>query len=162
MGSEHKIYKKPNDVYTIAASKRLHKSLTEKGFDVEKSNSAFYPQNIPSHLNSHFIRGLFDGDGCITRYFRKKDGVPVVSVYIAGTYSLLTEVNQRIPEPVPSLPKDKGKKSSHRLILSSQKAKNFLEWIYQDSNGLRLDRKYQRYIDCLNKEGLFSLDSRKA
>jgi len=49
-------------------SKEWYTDLCGLGFTQNKSNTLKYP-NIPARYQSHFVRGYFDGDGCV--YFKK-------------------------------------------------------------------------------------------
>lgn len=49
-------------------SKEIFNDLTNLGFIPNKSNTLLFP-DIPSKYLSHFVRGYFDGDGCV--YFKK-------------------------------------------------------------------------------------------
>ena len=160
LDSEHKIYEiNQNGIINYRlpiSSKILHSTLINLGFNANKSHTAKY-LNIPKELDSHFIRGVFDGDGCISRQFRAKDKVPELTISITGTFELINSINQKIPEPTPTIYKDKRKKGDVRRInLSARKGKIFCEWIYQDSEGLRLNTKYQRYIDFLNQVNFYA------
>lgn len=47
--------------------------------------------NIDKELYSHFIRGYFDGDGCITWHINKKNYI-LCNIFIAGTYDFLLSI----------------------------------------------------------------------
>jgi intein/homing endonuclease len=47
------------------SGQNLHHSLVKHGCAEKKSLVLQFPTNISSELISHFIRGYFDGDGCI-------------------------------------------------------------------------------------------------
>lgn len=44
----------------------IRNSLVEKGFGFNKTYSELHIPEIPKHLIRHFVRGYFDGDGCIS------------------------------------------------------------------------------------------------
>ncbi len=119
--SEHKINKRKQKVNTnsrlIIGSKILHSGLINLGFDTDKSHTAKYP-DIPKELDSHFIRGVFDGDGSISRDFRKKDNIPNLTISIGGTFELMTSINTKIPENTPKIYKEK----THLNEVRSQKS----------------------------------------
>ena len=65
-----RVNKDGNPFLTIA-SRRLCSSLLEKGFNHRKSYYIDFDKvinSVPVMLRSHFIRGMFDGDGCIRWY----------------------------------------------------------------------------------------------
>lgn len=107
---------------------------------------------IQNDLMPHFIRGFFDGDGCI--YFHKKNGVidhtrcnfdSVSEVFLTqlreylynqGINSYFLKNNRDNPRYV----------DSYRLqIAGIEHTQNFLHYIY-DNAKIYLDRKYQRYL----------------
>lgn len=54
-----------NQKICIIYSKHMSDSLTSHGCTPRKSLTLQFPQTIPDHLMNHFLRGYFDGDGCI-------------------------------------------------------------------------------------------------
>lgn len=53
-------------------SKKIEKALLDKGFNNRKSYGTDFSKiisNVPDSLISHFIRGLFDGDGSLKIYY---------------------------------------------------------------------------------------------
>lgn len=122
------------------------------GYNHQKSNTAHYP-TISSELDSHFIRGVFDGDGCISRTRNGKNGKWAIDFGILGTQQLLTGISVRLPEKLTVCHK---KNNLYEIGTSYDKARRILEWIYQDSESLRLDRKYERYIESQTHTGFYS------
>lgn len=75
VGSNHKITKRPSrnskwkDIYRIQiGSKEWFSDLSHLGFTQRKSNTLRFP-NVPKKYMGDFVRGYFDGDGCV--YFKK-------------------------------------------------------------------------------------------
>ena len=61
-----------NPLYSITiCSKKMGLDLIDKGCVPCKSLILEFPKNIPKWLNRHFIRGYFDGDGCVCVYNKK-------------------------------------------------------------------------------------------
>ena len=58
--------------YIRLTSKKMYEDLTKWGITSNKSLTVKFPTNMPKLLMNHFIRGLFDGDGCIWNGQRKK------------------------------------------------------------------------------------------
>lgn len=48
------------------------KNLMAQGVTFRKTYECHYPKNFRDNLERHFIRGLFDGDGCIYRNKKRK------------------------------------------------------------------------------------------
>lgn len=56
--------------YLQVNSKVMSQELSKKGCVNAKSNILEYPYGvIPEHLENHFIRGIFDGDGSISTFY---------------------------------------------------------------------------------------------
>lgn len=64
-------------------SEHLKKSLNELGFDNRKSENMLFPTFLREDLIHHFIRGYFDGDGCISYTYHK--GVLMAEMNLIGT-----------------------------------------------------------------------------
>lgn len=140
-------YKETNKVTLEIYSTELSKDLNRLGLDYQKSYS-LKAMSIPLTLINHFIRGYFDGDGCVFEYSKK------ISTYncgftFTGTKEFLTYVNDNLPEKCKNLIFDKRTTSSYTLYLAS--IKRFLitkEFLYKNAT-IYLDRKYDK---CNNIE----------
>ena len=67
MKSEHKIYEnKENCCYFIIGSKTIYNDIIALGGMEKKSLNLKFP-SVPSEYLPDFIRGYFDGDGCIAK-----------------------------------------------------------------------------------------------
>lgn len=63
--------KKSASTITVSSSKTKD-DLYKLGVTNNKSKSILFAK-IPEHLESHYIRGVFDGDGCISHRIDKRD-----------------------------------------------------------------------------------------
>lgn len=76
LGSESKIHSTLNGskmfYYFSVVSKKMYDDLIKLGVTPNKSLILQFPNSIEKKLMPHFIRGLFDGDGCIWNGKRKK------------------------------------------------------------------------------------------
>lgn len=69
----HTVIKGSKLFYFISlCSKKMYDDLINLGLTSNKSLTVLFPKNIDKVLMPHFIRGLFDGDGCIWDGKRKK------------------------------------------------------------------------------------------
>lgn len=131
-------------------SKKLVTILKNK-FNIVPNKSLIYqiPQ-IPTKYYNHFIRGYMDGDGSIGWHKRNKkprlnicSGSPEVIEWIAS------EINLRFPNEVKIYIRKNGLSVIEYL---GYQTRDILNWIYQDSDdSIRLKRKYDHYLKCLNK-----------
>ncbi len=153
--SEHKIYKRNDGCYYLDIKvKDIYDSLLELGFDRDKSKSAIYP-NLREDLHPHFIRGVFDGDGCIS-YDVKHNKYVYPRINIIGTTKLIEGIINNVPFDIQPH-KVKNYDYLSNIELYSKKAMAFLDYIYQDSENLRLQRKYKRYQDAKHKKGIYDI-----
>ena len=134
-------------------SSHMCNSLAEKGVVPNKSLVISFPEWLDKELIPHFIRGVFDGDGSIYRYYRNENNLPI-TVTITAT--------QQFCETLKSICKEElginigiYDASCHngvtKVFTLSGKwiAKTFLDWIYADAD-LYLQRKYDRYCNYYN------------
>lgn len=125
-------------------SNKLFKSLIKLGITPNKSKR-MGKIKIPLHLMSHFIRGVFDGDGSISG---KK--ITHVQFQIAGYKPFLRQIqNILIRECNVRKVKIYSRKNSKTHILQYTGSQIFriLNFIYKNSTKkTRLERKYKKYI----------------
>ena len=124
-------------------NKHLKQRLNELGITPKKSLIIQFPNSnqVPDYLIPHFIRGYFDGDGCI---LTKKTSVKKLSISLLGTRNILENVIKH-SAMVTNILQDKRHSSEVFYIsLGIKKAKIFADYIYKDSN-IYLERKRENY-----------------
>lgn len=126
---------------------KLSKDLTTLGCVKAKTGKLKFPteEQVPTHLLNHFIRGLFDGDGCI--YISPKISTNC-RFAIAGLRTFLFDVQTRLMENC----------SLNRIEISIKKENNLhgslaycgrkqirkiREFLYKDAT-IYLQRKYDK------------------
>ncbi|MFA5048381.1 MAG: LAGLIDADG family homing endonuclease [Patescibacteria group bacterium] len=133
-------------------NKNISKSLLTHGLIKNKSSTIDYPDFISDELQSHFIRGYFDGDGSVF-LTRKRQ----ISIAIIGSELFCLKLQ--------SILKQKEIKSSMCKAGNSTKVKSleihgnksgrkFLLWIYSNAS-LYLQRKFLKVgeiLDTIPKE----------
>jgi hypothetical protein len=115
-----------------------------------KSFTCEWPKNLPVHLEKHFIRGYYDGDGGISFNSNSKNYCVGIISSISFITTMrkkifdLTELNlslciksKRYSQPMATL-----------VIHSNLKAAKFLRWLYADCH-IKLNRKYNKYQELL-------------
>jgi hypothetical protein len=135
------------------------KDLEAIGVTRDKTYTMTLPE-IPEHLFSHFVRGYFDGDGCI--YFNR--GAVGCSFYSVSKV-FLEELRTRLYENginsyiYLSKPAEDQFVDCYRLQIAGYRStQKYLHLIY-DNASIYLDRKYKRYLSSLknnNHEDLAS------
>lgn len=131
----------------IYKNKIFVNNLKNLGVVPRKSLILNFPYNkIPDNLIRHFIRGYFDGDGCISIYNKQKITMisKVLSISLLGTKDFLDGVRKYSPIQFGKYVKNNG--SENTLVLSTAHKKGFIfiNWLYQNST-IYLDRKYKKY-----------------
>ena len=124
----------------------MSKRLEKLGVVQAKSLCLKFPDFIRMKYISHFVRGYFDGDGCIS--ITKSTEKPKVS--ICGTFEFCNRLSEIIHSlnGKCSLQKPKQSESKNTFVLNIQgynSVNNFMEWIYYDAD-FKMERKYQKYI----------------
>lgn len=120
-------------------NRHMCEALCLVGVHPHKTYDTTWPEWMPDELVPHFIRGLLDGDGCITK--QKTAG-------IAGTRGLIEpmqEVIERMTGIQTRLQQYKNLGGTVECCIRPRDCKRFLDWIYKDAD-LKLQRKYDRYV----------------
>lgn len=132
-------------------NKHLWEILNSYGCTPRKSLTLKFPDESifkDKSLIRHFIRGYFDGDGCIS-HNNSKDDAPSVS--LLGTDEMLWPIQQKILNDYnPFYLNNPKNKTTLVLSRATTKAVLFMYALYYKSN-IYLDRKYQKFLhykDC--------------
>ena len=122
--------------------------MLEKNFGIKprKTFNISISNNIPKRLQCHFIRGYFDGDGCIT----KSAGYVHVGI-TSGSNKMLEQIKDFFYDNGVVLRTATGKpniqKASQAINYGCTNAIKALNLLYKDSVPVtRLDRKYELYL----------------
>lgn len=129
-------------------NQRIYKRLTFLGLKPKKSLKMKFPKVPQVYLNA-FIRGYFDGDGCVMLEKRKKkDRIAIIRIKIAftsGSRIFLEDLEKRLRGSIPL--KESKIYNSHRsfqLCYSSEGSLKLFKFFYRDiSDSLFLERKFQ-------------------
>lgn len=129
---------------TIYSSKLCLK-LIENGCMPAKTFKIKFPHHLPKELISHFLRGLYDGDGCI--YIAESGRV---RVSLTGYSEFLTEVKQYLHalNIYSILRIVKGDKVADLSVSKNYDSREFLRYLYKDAN-IYLDRKFKKYLEAM-------------
>jgi intein/homing endonuclease len=129
-------------------SKHLTAQLAKHGCHQTKSFSITFPDWLEEKLIRHFVRGYFDGDGCL--HVNKADdqlNLQIVStkemIESLATIMKKLDVNTYISHP------ERYTNNTYRLDTGgSRQVLRFCRWIYNYST-IHLDRKHQIYTDYI-------------
>ncbi|KKN74504.1 hypothetical protein LCGC14_0390210 [marine sediment metagenome] len=123
--------------------------LVDKGVVPRKWLILKPPQNIPKNLVHHWIRGYFDGDGCISSS-TKKNGYEAYSASLASAKNFCFSVKQIIKKELsinPNLYTRKVNKITTELSFGgNRQVYKFMEWLYKDAT-IYIQRKYDKFIE---------------
>lgn len=141
-------------------STKLCDDLIEKGCLPKKSLILKFPDNkqVPKHLINHFIRGYFDGDGCVSftiskakdkRYNIIRDSKNYVVGFV-GTEDVLKNINKHLIENA-DCSEIKLMKKGRAFQLNFGGISNFInifEYLYKDST-VFMERKAIKFIETI-------------
>jgi hypothetical protein len=90
-------FNKKKDMCEISLSgRKIVNDLKDKGVSPNKTFTIKYP-NINEKLERHFLRGYFDGDGCIRFNTDKRDGSKRGDLRIVGgSIEMMNKINERM------------------------------------------------------------------
>jgi hypothetical protein len=111
--------------------RKLTDDLGKLGLDHDKSRTATYPQ-VPSELERHLVRGLWDGDGYIGAR----------QIELIGTPALLEGVSGAIQRHTGCLLRRRltGRDRKYHALLGSKRDAPVLHWMYSGAT-IALERK---------------------
>lgn len=142
---------------------KMHKDLIEKGVVRNKTHSLKYPLEdvLPKHLYSHFIRGLFDGDGSYVFYEYdsiRKDRNNKVSKrinkeisFVCASADFINQLSNILKENCGISAKVYQTSRDNLFVMritNKKDIKLFIEYLYNDSS-THLDRKFEKAQEIL-------------
>lgn len=134
-------------------NKEICIDLDKLGCTPKKSLTLKFPteEQVPKHLIRHFIRGYFEGDGCIHINIQNR----TVIVNILGTYSMLEKMNEIFQKELNissrTIKQKKDNKAYDISISGIPTIELFYKYLYKDCN-IYLERKLKKF------DTLFCLD----
>lgn len=137
-------YKYKDQYRLLLFSAHMCKALESHGMVPNKSLVLTFPERLKPSLLSHFIRGYFDGDGCV--HFAKNGNCIIT---ITSTESFCKSLKQHLEAllDVHCCITDSACHNGITKVLSisgKYQVETFLDFIYTDAT-LFLQRKYSRY-----------------
>lgn len=122
-------------------SDKLCNDLINLGIVPKKSLVLKYP-NIHNSMDRHFIRGYFDGDGCLYNYKNGKQW----RISFLGTEDILKNIQKRLGTNVSIRKKNK---IYTMYINGNKQVERILDYMYKDCK-IKLDRKHKLYKEFKN------------
>jgi hypothetical protein len=127
----------------------MYEALERLGFSSNKSYDLSFP-DIPKHLYKHFIRGNFDGDGCIS-VSNNRLHVSFCTASSKFKDDIISQINS-IGVCIHDYPYiDDYGVTIHRPTINKNSDKiQLLDYMYKDCS-IYLDRKYKKYLKAKQK-----------
>jgi hypothetical protein len=158
MDSKHKIYLRKKykatwkDTYYLEiGSKEIYLDLLNLGFMPKKENRMALPHIPKKHLY-HFIRGYFDGDGCVSYGFYKRKNRNTksflfVTRFISSSRQFLDDISKKLRVYAEmshgSMAKYPG---YYNLIYAKNDSIKLFNYMYKNTkNNLFLERKFVKF-----------------
>lgn len=142
---------------------KMYNDLVNHGVAPNKTHCLEFPSNdiLNSEYVSHFIRGFFDGDGCIfwKKYLRTKNNWKTSFYSVRKEVSIVCKsegfldgiINELARNNIKSKKYYNPKDDLPTLRISDyENILKFYEYIYKDSTEMnRLDRKYNKFNELI-------------
>jgi len=131
------------------SSHKTKMDLENLGIHSNKTMDVKYPK-IPNHLENHFIRGVFDGDGCISLRTDNRDGSQRGQVNIcSGSKDFINEYYDKLVKYANLSGKNKVRcpKGSNYYVVDwggLLDVEKIYEFLYKDAN-VYLERKKKTF-----------------
>ena len=130
----------------VLKSEKTVLDLEKNGCVPNKTNILTFPnaEQVPTDLIRHFIRGVFDGDGSISLSKDSRTSLPVYSLQIAGTESVVKGIKENID--MGFIIKEKRSDKVYYYRCSALKDfKRLYDYLYLDAT-VFLERKRNKFI----------------
>ena len=145
-----------SDHYRLrVGSKKMYKSLISRGLSTKKSLTMKFP-SMPNEYLSYFLRGYFDGDGCV--YIRNFENTKsrLCVIFTNGSLDFLISLKEIFSDKFivfgGGIYHGIG---AYRLRYEKIDGIRILKYLYQNIElAPFLDRKYTKFQEFLYKEGL--------
>jgi hypothetical protein len=150
VGSTHKISTNTDKYYRCEISFKNPTIINDLKniYNITERKSLTYElPDIPENYFSHYLRGYFDGDGCICESFSNKNSKT------ATLYTTITGSNNFIADLYKAIKLDGTiQKKQHVSVIkyNTNSSKILLDYMYSDAS-IYLDRKYSLYLNISKK-----------
>lgn len=136
----------------------LSRQLAKLGCMQGKTYKLCYPKDVPLEMTNHFIRGYFDGDGCLSitnRNDRKNVNSKKYQFTITGKHDVLIEMQNRIISST-GIKKTaiQVRKDSFAQVLRYGGFNNILKimkYLYKNAT-IYLKRKHDKYLEMVSRQ----------
>lgn len=128
------------------SNSKIYNDLLNKGLMERKSLKLKFPniKILPIYLQSHFIRGYFDGDGGLFIETNKNGKTKSLLFHITGTFEFLEEVQKILGTNNKLNIESKNGNVATLRIKGNQKTLRIMNFLYKDA-AVFMKRKYNIY-----------------
>lgn len=135
----------------LISSRSIACDLKKLGMVERKSLVLEFPAALSPELNRHFIRGYFDGDGCLSLSADKSANMYIRSSWrVLGTMQFIGVVGEIINAELGIRASIRSSRSVFELCISgNRQVHRTCSWMYQDAT-IFLQRKYDRYKNLVD------------
>ena len=154
LNSKHKITKtlsnvnyKPDYLLRIGSHK-IFNDLKKYGLHPHKSLTIRLPK-VPKKYFGNFIRGYFDGDGCVHLEKTRRGSIKCVRViFTSGSVKFLSQLADVLTSEI-SLTSRKIYKGtrSYQLRYSTRDSEKLFIFMYKDTHGIFMERKFNKFFE---------------
>lgn len=152
LGAENPLYRITKKRSTLnISSVSLPGDLKKYGLIQRKTGKEII-KNIPGKYVSHFIRGYFDGDGCISMF---NDNPLSISVsFASASHFLLSQIKRILQQNYiiknPSIIKHNTANCWYLTAAGANQVGKFIDYLYKDAT-VCLERKLEVYFEYLRR-----------
>lgn len=128
-------------------NKLMYQDLIDKGLIPRKSLIMKLPY-VPREYFDYFLRGYFDGDGCISIYRKPGGKAKIVQVvFVSGSYDFLDKLSKKIQNELGiSRRKIYNNTRSFKISYKKHDSLRILHYMYKNlSSAPYLERKYKKF-----------------
>lgn len=134
-----------NTCFIKLYSKKIVEDLQRQGVFLNKSLIIKLPK-LTDNLMPHFIRGFFDGDGCLVKNNHKNGKSYIRADFTCGSNIFINQLREYLYKNNIKSYISKEKNKPYRLLIGGMvNCDIFLKYIYNNAN-IYLDRKYYKKI----------------
>ena len=126
------------------SSRKISKDLIKQGCFINKTYTLEFP-NIEKSLYSHFVRGFFDGDGCLSISDNKSTCRFDLTSASTDLLISIREIISSFSKTNGNLRKENGKSNAWHLRFSGSQVIDVMNWIYKDST-IFMKRKHDKFL----------------
>lgn len=130
-------------------SQQIYDDLASFGFTERKSKTLQPPKHIPNEYVDSFIRGIFDGDGWVS----KTKGLHTFGI-VSSSYEFIIWIKEQIEKntgvcaPITDLTKTAG--TFNIVMCNKNNWVTFFQWLYKNSS--QTSRMVRKYNLAINKK----------